>query len=67
MKSRGICIIDVNIDGGYKEAAEFETKLEEVIKSLIKDDPRVIHYQVELRERRGDKAVDLGRMKFRAN
>ena len=40
----------------------------ESIREYVKTNKRVVHYQVELRERRGEPgAVDLSKMKFRAN
>ena len=68
MKARGIAIIDLEIDGGFREAAKEEEALENLIKEYIKNNPRVVHYQCELRERRGEPgAVDLSKMKFRSN
>ena len=68
MKARGIAIIDLEIDGGFKEAAAEEVALEKLIADYVKDNSRVVHYQVELRERRGEPgSVDLSKMKFRAN
>jgi hypothetical protein len=68
MKARGIAIIDLSIEGGFKEAAAEEVALEKLIADYCKGNPRIVHYQVELRERRGEPgAVDLNKMKFRAN
>lgn len=67
MKCRGICIIDYSVEGGFKEAAREEAALEAAIKELVSNNPNVVHYQVEMRERRGDAAPDLKKMKFRSN
>lgn len=68
MKARGIAIIDLEIEGGFKEAAAEEVALEKLIADYVKGNSRVVHYQVELRERRGEPgAVDLSKMKFRSN
>ncbi|UAW59253.1 hypothetical protein CRP738_gp09 [Roseobacter phage CRP-738] len=68
MKARGIAIIDMEIEGGFREAAAEEQALESLIKNYCQGNPRIVHYQCELRERRGEAgAVDLSKMKFRAN
>lgn len=72
MKARAICLIDFDIEGGFKSAAEEETKLEQAIANLCKGNKNVVHYQVEMRERRGNKdgshtAPDISKMKFRQN
>jgi len=67
MKVRAICLIDYDIDGGFREAAEEEDKLEKAIKALVDDNKRVVHYQLEMRERRGNAAPDISKMKFRSN
>ena len=66
MKARGIAVIDIDIEG-YREAAEVEEKLNEIIKNLVDRDKRVVNYAVQLRERRGDQPPELSKMKFRAN
>lgn len=67
MKARAICLIDYEIDGGFKAAAEEESKLEQAIKNLVTGNNKVVHYQIEMRERRGDSAPDIKKMKFRQN
>jgi hypothetical protein len=67
MKARAICLIDYDIEGGFKSAAEEESKLEAAIKNLVTGNKRVVHYQIEMRERRGDSAPDIKKMKFRQN
>jgi|TARA_R110001592_G_scaffold252637_1_gene515429 hypothetical protein len=68
MKARGIAILDLEIDGGFKEAGMEQDALEKLIKDYCEGNKRIVHYQVELRERRGEPgAVDLSKMKFRAN
>lgn len=68
MKARGLAIIDLEIEGGFREAAKEEEALEKLIRDYCEKNPRVITYQCELRERRGEAgSVDLSKMKFRAN
>jgi hypothetical protein len=65
MKARGIVIIDYDLPNGYRQAAEEQVKLEAAVRDLVKGNPRVIYHEVDVRERRGDKAPDIKRMKIR--
>jgi len=67
MKARAICVLDYEIEGGFKEAAEEQAKLEEAIASIVKGNPRVVFHQVDMKERRGDIPPDIKKMKFRTN
>lgn len=68
MKVRGIVIIDYEIEGGFREAGIEEEALENLIKGYCENDKRILHHQVELRDRRGPAgSVDISKMKFRAN
>jgi|TARA_R100000541_G_scaffold47607_1_gene54647 hypothetical protein len=65
MKARAVVIIDYNIEGGFKEAAAEQTRIEESIAAIVKDNKNVIFHQVDMKERRGDKSPDITQMKFR--
>ena len=68
MKARGIAILDMEIEGGFREAGKEEEALEKLIKDYCENNKRIVHYQVELRERRGPPgSVNLSKMKFRSN
>jgi len=68
MKARGLAIIDMEIEGGFREAAAEEEALERLIKEYCEGNPNILHFQTELRERRGEAgAMDIKKMKFRAN
>jgi hypothetical protein len=68
MKARGIAILDMEIEGGFREAGIEEDALEKLIKDYCENNKRIVHYQVELRERRGPPgSVNLSKMKFRSN
>ena len=66
-KIRGIIVVDMDIDGGFKDCAKAEESLENVIKDFVRGNKDVIHWQVQCRERRGDIPPDISKMKFRAN
>lgn len=66
MKARGIIVIDYDFEG-FKEAAEEQQKLEEAVKMLTVGNRRVVHHQMDLKERRGDHPPDIKKMKFRNN
>jgi len=67
MKARGIVVIDYDIDGGFREAAEEQARLEEAIANIVKGNKRVVFHQVDMKERRGDQSPDISKMKFRQN
>ena len=69
MKCRAIILIDFDIEksGGFKEAAEEQTKVEAAIANIVKDNKRVVHYQMDMKERRGQDSPDIKNMKFRSN
>jgi len=66
-KIRGIIVVDMDIDGGFKECAKAEESLERVMEDYVKENKSVIHWQVQCRERRGDIPPDISKMKFRSN
>lgn len=65
MKARGIVVIDYEIEGGFKEAAEEQEKLEKAIASIVDKNKNVVFHQVDMKERRGEKTMDISKMKFR--
>ena len=67
MKARGIVVIDYEIEGGFKEAAEEQDRLESAIAGIVKGNKRVVFHQVDMKERRGDQSPDISKMKFRTN
>lgn len=67
MKIRAIAIIDLDIKGGFREAADVEDSLNAAIKKFCDSNKDVVTYQCEVRDRRGDKAPDISKMKFRSN
>lgn len=67
MKCRGVVVIDYEFPEGYKEAAIEQDRLEKAIKELVKGNPRVVHSEVDMKERRGDNKPDIKKMKFRTS
>lgn len=67
MKARGIVVIDYEIEGGFKEAAEEQDRLEAAVAGIVKGNKRVVFHQVDMKERRGDVSPDISKMKFRTN
>ena len=43
MKARGIAIIDLEIEGGFREAAKEEEAIHQLIKEYVKTNTRVVH------------------------
>jgi hypothetical protein len=65
-KFRGIVVIDYELDS-YKQVASEEQSLEDAIRQLVKGNPRVVRSEVDIKERRGDKAPDIKKMKLRSS
>lgn len=65
MKCRAVAIIDYDIEGSFKEAAEEQQRLEDAIQNLVTNNKRVVFHQVDMKERRGDAPPDISKMKFR--
>jgi hypothetical protein len=59
--------LDYDIEGGFKEAAEEQERLEQAIAEIVKGNKRVVFHQVDMKERRGDTPPDITKMKFRTN
>jgi|TARA_B100001093_G_scaffold510064_2_gene575236 hypothetical protein len=67
MKARGIVIIDYDLPGGYRDAADEQDRLQEVVDGLVKGNPRVLYHEVDIRERRGNHKPDIKKMKLRVS
>ena len=67
MKCRGIVVIDYDLPDGYKQAAVEQEALENAIRELVKGNPRVVHSEVDIKERRGDNKPDTKKMKLRSS
>ena len=65
MKTRAICLIDYDIKGGFTEAAAEEKQLLKLITDMCNNNKQVVHFQVNMKDRRGTVPPDLNRMKFR--
>lgn len=65
MKARGIVIIDYDLPGGYRDAADEQDKLQNAVDTLVKGNPRVLYHEVDIRERRGNHKPDIKKMKLR--
>lgn len=66
MKARAIIVIDLEVDG-YMEAADEQQKIQKAVDTLVIGNKRVVWHGVDVKERRGDTPVDMGKMKFRSN
>jgi hypothetical protein len=67
MKCRGIVVIDYDLPDGYKQAAVEQEALENAVRELVKGNPRVVHSEVDIKERRGDNKPDIKKMKLRSS
>lgn len=67
MKARGLILIDFELPGGFKEAAEEQVKLEKAMQDLVRGNPRVVYSQCDIKERRGDGHPDITKLKIRTS
>lgn len=67
MKCRAVAVIDYDLPGGYREAAIEEEALQKAIEELVKGNPRIVYYETDMKERRGDNRPDIKKMKFRTS
>lgn len=67
MKARGIILIDYTFKNGFVEAADEQRKLTEMINDFVARNPRVVAHQIDIRERRGDAAPDIKKLKLRTS
>ena len=65
MKARGLVVIDYEFEGGFMQAAAEQEKLTKAIEELVSKNKAVTFYDVDMRERRGDKKPDLKKVKVR--
>jgi hypothetical protein len=67
MKARGVIVIDYDFPGSLTDIAKEQARLEAAMKELAIGNPRVVFYDCDIKERRGDKRPDLRAMKFRTS
>lgn len=67
MKARGLILIDFELPGGFKEAAEEQVKLEKAMQDLVRGNPRVVYSQSDIKERRGEGHPDITKLKIRTS
>lgn len=67
MKARLVMLIDYDHLEGFLDAGEEELQVRNFLATLVKNNKKIIHSQVVMKERRGDKSPDLNTMAFRAN
>lgn len=65
MKARGVIIVDFEFQNGFKEAGEQQVALEQAVANFVTGNQSVVYHQVDMKERRGDSAPDISKMKFR--
>lgn len=67
MKARGLILIDYELPGGFRDAAEEEKRLQDAMNDLVRGNNRVVYYQCDIKERRGDGRPDLKKLKIRTS
>jgi hypothetical protein len=67
LKARGLILIDYELPGGFKDAAEEQSRLEAAMKELTRGNPRVVYQQCDIKERRGESHPDITKLKIRTS
>jgi|TARA_R110001606_G_scaffold396837_1_gene571773 hypothetical protein len=55
------------LPGGFKDAAEEQSRLEAAMKELTRGNPRVVYQQCDIKERRGESHPDITKLKIRTS
>ena len=66
-KKRATILIDYNVDGGFQELKKKYDTLHEKLELFCKSDSEIVHFSMDMKERRGDKKPDVKEFKFRKN
>jgi hypothetical protein len=67
MKARGIILVDYELPNGFREAADELDRLEKAMQQLVEGNPRVVYYDCDLKERRGEGRPDIRQLKIRSS
>jgi hypothetical protein len=65
MKVRAVVLVDLDVDGSYKEVAEEQVKLETVLEHYKNSNHAVVQYALDIKERRSISMPDLKNMKLK--
>ena len=65
MKVRALVLIDMDVEGSFKEVAAEQMKLEEAIDKFCKSNSSVVGFTLDIKERRGTGLPDLSTMKLK--
>lgn len=67
MKARGLILVDYELPNGFMDAAEEQKRLEEAMQNIVRGNNKVVYYQCDIKERRGDGRPDLRKLKIRTS
>tara|TARA_B100001059_G_C17735893_1_gene528834 strand:+ start:705 stop:908 length:204 start_codon:yes stop_codon:yes gene_type:complete len=65
MKVRAILLIDLDIDGSFKEVAEEQVRIEAILEDYKKSNPNCVGTTMDIKERRGVGLPDLSKLKLK--
>lgn len=66
MKVRAILLIDLDIEGSFKEVAEEQVRIEKVLDNYMSVTPNCVGTTMDIKERRGVGLPDLSKLKLKA-
>jgi len=67
LKARGLILVDYELPNGFMDAAEEQKRLEEAMQNIVRGNNKVVYYQCDIKERRGDGRPDLRKLKIRTS
>lgn len=59
--------MDYELPNGFMDAAEEQKRLEEAMQTIVRGNNKVVYYQCDIKERRGDGRPDLRKLKIRTS
>lgn len=65
MKVRALILVDMDVEGSFKEVAAEQVKLEQVLEAFCSTNESVIGFSLDIKERRGTGMPDLSQMKLK--
>lgn len=65
MKVRAIILVDMDIEGSFKEVAAEQEKLERYLHGFAESNACVVATTMDIKERRGSGLPDLSKMKLK--
>lgn len=66
MKVRAIILVDLDVEGSFKEVAEEQVKIEDMLNKYKAETPACVATTMDIKERRGANVPDLSKLKLKS-